>query len=388
MECGHGEYSEDRSSRWHLLSITRPLPKYFSVPLPMMQEDDADRVNQSVNCNCKLITVTTLIKERQHLTVCVTHKRVYKICNKITMGTYNNGCIDEIEMLPVEPKLRPRILLRNRRRAEVQQSQPISILCLSRSPLPVLIVIVMCSITLTIEGFTPTSSRRWGYRRPSAAATTPTNTGSVVLRADLTFQGDATSHIEFDAPIEHVQKWLTTPSASDLTLVGSKTASKRPNGLWDCQQPRIDFMGLNLQPYFTYNIHRQQPQTSTETATKVIVEVVDSRTEVLSRNRLNELVESLMARAKFTGKSVIQVKQGLRRTEGGHQHFCRLEIELTLRLHVPLSPFLPVPPGLNTLGSSLVKRTGSSRTEALLEDLKQSYVMWAADEDNAKQQQQ
>jgi hypothetical protein len=124
-------------------------------------------------------------------------------------------------------------------------------------------------------------------------------------------------------------------------------------------------MGLDLQPCFIYNVQRQS------TSAVVVVEVVDSRTDVLNDNgRAAQLVESLMGRAKSSGKSVIQAKAT------GSSH-CRLEIDLTLRLHVPLPPFVPIPPGLNSIGSTLVKRTGTSRTGKLLEDLKRSYLEWA-----------
>lgn len=210
-----------------------------------------------------------------------------------------------------------------------------------------------------IEGFEPARRRHNPCLRtlPSATATQ--------LTADLSFQGDARSYLEFDAPVKHVQEWLETPSASDLTLLGSTNAFQQPNGLWECQQPRIAFMGLDLQPCFIYDVQRQS------TSAVVVVEVVDSRTDVLNdKGRAAQLVESLMGRAKFSGKSVIQVKE----TVSSH---CRLEIDLTLRLHVPLPPFVPIPPGLNSIGSTLVKRTGSSRTGKLLEDLKRSYLEWA-----------
>jgi Protein of unknown function (DUF1997) len=198
-------------------------------------------------------------------------------------------------------------------------------------------------------------------------------TSSSQLSADLFFKGDARSYLEFDAPHEHVQEWLRTPSASDLILLGSTNASKQPNGLWECQQPRIAFMGLDLQPYFVYDLQRKL------TSTEVVVEVVDSKTNILnSNNRAAKLVKSFMERAKFSGKSIIQAM------ESTSQHKCRLEINLDLTLHVPLPPFVPIPPGLNAIGSTLVKRTGMSRTEKLLEDLKRSYLEWAGQETSSE----
>jgi hypothetical protein len=215
---------------------------------------------------------------------------------------------------------------------------------------------------MSMDGFLP-ARHRFG----------PSSTSSKQLRADLSFKGDARSYLEFDAPPGHVQKWLRTPDASDLTLLGSANASKQANGLWECQQPQIAFMGLDLQPYFVYDLQRRPSSTA------VVVEVVDSRTDILNgNNRAAKIVEAFMGRAKFSGKSTIQAMECTSR------HCCRLEIILDLTLHVPLPPFVPIPPGINAIGSTLVKRTGISRTEKLLEDLKRSYFEWAKRETSSE----
>ena len=217
-------------------------------------------------------------------------------------------------------------------------------------------------VPIAIDGFSP-ARRRFG----------PPSTSTKQLSADLSFKGDARSYVEFDAPPGHVQEWLRTPDASDLTLLGSANASRQANGLWECQQPQIAFMGLSLQPYFVYDLQRRP------TSTAVVVEVVDSRTDILNGNSpAAKVVESFMGRAKFSGKSIIQVM------ESTSHHRCRLEIILDLTLYVPLPPFVPIPPGLNAIGSTLVRRTGISRTEKILEDLKRSYFEWAEQETSSE----
>lgn len=186
------------------------------------------------------------------------------------------------------------------------------------------------------------------------------------LYGDISFKGDARSFLEFEAPPAQVMEWLTTPSASDLTLLGCKTATRQAgSGLWECLQPRIDFMGLDIQPCFYHDLQRK----STSSSSIVIVEVVDSKTNILNDSPANQVVASLMERAKFSGKSIISSRK-----VGATQS--RLDIDLTLNLHVPLPPLVLIPPGFNSIGSTLVKRTSTARTKKLLEDLKSSYLQW------------
>jgi hypothetical protein len=54
-----------------------------------------------------------------------------------------------------------------------------------------------------------------------------------------------------------------------------------------------------------------------------------------------------------------------------------LSAKLDLTLHVPLPRLLPLPPGFNTLGSNIIKRTCRSRLVSNLEELKEQYAQWA-----------
>lgn len=203
----------------------------------------------------------------------------------------------------------------------------------------------------------------------------PTTTTTTKLAAELNFSGDSTASLEFETgtSIESVQKWLDTPQASDVSLLGSDQVKQIGPDLWECLQPRIDFMGLDLQPSFTHRIGRKQGI--------VTVQVIDSRTDVLSNNNpANQIVASLMSRAKFSGKSVIRAKP---KTAASSSQTTTdpcgsiLQVDLTLTLNIPLPPFILLPPGFNSLGSAMVKRTGNSRTKKLLEELKSAYYKWA-----------
>jgi hypothetical protein len=203
--------------------------------------------------------------------------------------------------------------------------------------------------------------------------------------ADLKFSGDSRASLEFEVrSVDHVMEWLQTPSASDFQLLGTTDATlvHESDGLWDCPQPRIEFMGLDLQPTFVHKLHRQ-PNTV------IVVEVVDSRTDVLNPNNpANRAVGSLLGRAKFKGKSIIQAAAVSSTTDNIDIEACRLRVDLTLTLHVPLPPFVLIPPGFNSIGSTIVKRTGKSRTEQLLRDLKDAYFEWAEAEEQQQQQRQ
>eukprot|EP00429_Kryptoperidinium_foliaceum_P032127 CAMPEP_0176135512 /NCGR_PEP_ID=MMETSP0120_2-20121206/68748_1 /TAXON_ID=160619 /ORGANISM="Kryptoperidinium foliaceum, Strain CCMP 1326" /LENGTH=253 /DNA_ID=CAMNT_0017471229 /DNA_START=45 /DNA_END=806 /DNA_ORIENTATION=+ len=196
------------------------------------------------------------------------------------------------------------------------------------------------------------------------------------LFSKISFQGDTTAKLELDAPAHHVQKWLSTPSASDVHLLGSIDATQKDEGLWECLQPRIDFMGLDLQPVFVHRISRRESASRNTGSHLVEVQVIDSRTDILGTGNANQAVGSLMSKAKFSGQSRFRVQEH-RRTA------TVMEVDLKLGLHVPLPPFVLLPPGFNSIGSSIIKRTGRSRTEKLLRDLERAYFEWAAAESGA-----
>lgn len=215
----------------------------------------------------------------------------------------------------------------------------------------------------------PSKSKKSAEKTESASETkeTPKRRG-----AEIAFQGDSSASVEVDASAEEVTQWLMQPSQkTDQTLLGT-TEVKQLNPehdptVWECLQPRIDFLGLDLQPSFTNRLERKDG--------KVTVAVIDSKTEVLKGNAANKIVANLMGRSKFSGQSIIQAKQ---QQQQPAQDSCTLSVDLSLSLNVPLPPFLPLPPGFNSMGSAIVSRTGKSRTKKLLDDLKRDYEEWAS----------
>jgi hypothetical protein len=165
-------------------------------------------------------------------------------------------------------------------------------------------------------------------------------------------------------------------SDSDPYLLGTTDAEQRPDGLWDCRQPRVEFLGLDLVPIFVNNLQRQP------TATKVTI--VDARIEILKTTGASRVVASVMEKSKCVGNSIIRVvststgSSSSTTTSGDDEDrsSCQLSVDLTLTWQVFLPPFVLLPPGFNTLGSAIVRRTGASRTKKLLEDIKQAHQEW------------
>lgn len=180
------------------------------------------------------------------------------------------------------------------------------------------------------------------------------------LAGTISFQGDSSATLVLDANLESVQSFLQS-SQSDMYLLGTETYAQREDGLWDCQQPIVDFIGLSLQPVFVNRLDREPPST-------VTISIVDARTDIVKNpnSPANRVVANLMKTSKFVGKSRISVSSTKDRG-------CQLSIDLNLTLQIPLPPFLPLPPGFNKLGSAIVRTTGKSRTKKLLKDLQEAF---------------
>ena len=186
------------------------------------------------------------------------------------------------------------------------------------------------------------------------------------LNALISFKGDSSGVLNIDASLESVQDFLQSP-ASDLYLLGTDSGVKRNDGLWDCQQPIIDFLGITLQPVFVNRLDRQPDFVS--------VSIVDARTNILKNPQSlgNRAVSNLMSNSKFIGKSIISAKS-LPHTNDSPG--CQVELKLNLTLEIPLPTVmrLLLPPGFNSLGSAIVRKTGNSRTKKLLKDLEVAFL--------------
>lgn len=213
-----------------------------------------------------------------------------------------------------------------------------------------------------IASFAPTTL-------PTRGVILSSNSKTSCLYGTLSLAGDSSSKIQFDVdPTQRsFEEWLQS-SASDHGLLGARAAQQRPDGLWDCRQPRIAFFGLDLVPVFVNKIDR--------TPAAVIISIVQARTDIFEgkEGRVNQAVAAVMEKSTFVGKSVIKS-----RTIGKTYS---VSVDLSLTLQAPLPSFVLLPPGFNSIGSAIIQNTCRRRTSSFLEDLKKSYREWAREANN------
>ena len=195
---------------------------------------------------------------------------------------------------------------------------------------------------------------------------------NICLSATLDFTGDSSDTLQFevvDTSKPSFIDWLQS-SHSDAPLLGSSDIQLRPDGLWDCRQPRVAWFGVNLIPVFVNRIDRI-PLSGT-----AIVSIVQARTDILpddKKRRVNQVIASVMEQSTFVGKSVIQARQY------GDTSFT-VSVDLSLTLQVPLPPYLLLPPGFNMIGSSIIRNTCRTRTKIFLQSLVRAYQSWDGNE--------
>jgi hypothetical protein len=103
----------------------------------------------------------------------------------------------------------------------------------------------------------------------------------------------------------------------------------------------------------------------------VVVSIIDARTEVGTEvkqgGRLGNVLASAMQRSTFAGRNAITWREhSVASDTAGGARSCDLEGNLKLTLTITLPPFLPLPLGFNTIGSKIVERTRTFKTELML----------------------
>ncbi|KAG7350627.1 DUF1997 domain containing protein [Nitzschia inconspicua] len=192
------------------------------------------------------------------------------------------------------------------------------------------------------------------------------------LSGTLSWSGDANASIDLEEEAISnerglsIRDWLDDPNASNRALLGSDDVEERPNGAMLCRQPTVDFFGMALRPVFLNKISRTKSGSATVT-------ILDAQTEVdgagggRTSNIAGNALRNIMQDSKFQGRSIIQ-------THGENDN--KLSVDLSLTLNVALPPFLLLPPGFNSMGSAIIRRTGQSRCKKLLRDLQRDYQDW------------
>lgn len=229
-----------------------------------------------------------------------------------------------------------------------------------------------------------------GWRASKIKSPRQNSSSSSELSATISFSGDASCKLVMEnASVESVSEFLQSPD-SDIYLLGTsnaelaegheertkrdKSKNKRNSQLWECRQPVVDFIGLKLQPVFVYKVLRIAPG-------HVQVSIVDARTNILeaSRNPAKQAIKSMLESSTFEGESVFTVhppdapRDDSTTSKKKMTENCVLSMELRLTLLISLPPFMPLPPGFNSLGGAIVRRTGKARTKQLLDQLQEAY---------------
>jgi len=246
---------------------------------------------------------------------------------------------------------------------------------------PVAFALLCCASAFVASAFTPYSvpSTSGGCRR----------SGRTRLFGTIRFVGDANARfdtppialIDEDDDLETSLTDFFAASASDPVLLGTKENAKgisqcsrmgeegEKGQLWECRQASVGWFGMTLQPVFVNRIQKD-PDNG-----KVVITIEDARTEVDSGGRLGNTLASAMRRSKFEGRTAISWKD---KSSIGEQCYA-LEGSLKLTLSINLPPFLPLPPGFNSIGSRIVERTCRERLKQNLSDISDAYLQWVAE---------
>mmetsp|Transcript_20327 Transcript_20327/g.24907 ORF Transcript_20327/g.24907 Transcript_20327/m.24907 type:complete len:248 (+) Transcript_20327:55-798(+) len=182
------------------------------------------------------------------------------------------------------------------------------------------------------------------------------------------FTGDSTSEIFVPFPENSkssltLSKWISTVSESNQLILGTPDTVLRRDGLWDCHFAPVEWFGFDLTPIFVNKIDRDSK------VEKLKVSIVDARTEINGSS--SGIIGSIMKQANFNGGNVL-VWNKVSNRKGW-----KLSADLSLTLSIPLPPLLPLPPGFNRIGSTIVQRTCENRVENNLRDIRDAYVTWS-----------
>jgi len=179
--------------------------------------------------------------------------------------------------------------------------------------------------------------------------------------------------------------WLSSTEATEFFL-GTSNYKKRSDdddddythdnkthdGLWDTVQPPVDWFGLTLSPVFVIQLSHSEG--------RLVTNIREARSDVLSGkdSPTGRLVSRLMNKSTFQGGNTVTWKT--KNSDHHHHHNnsgWTLTLSVSLTLIIDLPPFLPVPPGFNSIGSRIIKSTCRKRLDQLAIDMRDAYLEWA-----------
>mmetsp|Transcript_25445 Transcript_25445/g.61169 ORF Transcript_25445/g.61169 Transcript_25445/m.61169 type:complete len:254 (+) Transcript_25445:70-831(+) len=234
-------------------------------------------------------------------------------------------------------------------------------------------------------------------RISGASSFVPSKTGNPrrthPLFGTIRFVGNASARLETppvtatgDRDDDRTLSKFIASSASNPVLLGAKEDSKgaisqceridsdddeSAGELWECKQAGVGWFGMTIVPIFVNRIEKNLPGGD------LVISIIDAKTEVQSGGRVGNTLASAMKRSKFEGRNAVAWKeQNDGSTNDGAQSYV-LNGDLKLTLTITLPPFLPIPPGFNTIGSKIVERTCKERLQQNLRDISNAYLIWA-----------
>lgn len=151
----------------------------------------------------------------------------------------------------------------------------------------------------------------------------------------------------------------------------TKLQSNQQESTWECRQSSIDWFGMTLIPIFTNVIERSEASSSNSDGL-VVISIIDAKTQVENGGKLGSALASAMKRSVFEGRNMVFWKE---QQEDELSYKLVGDIELSLTINLP--PFMPLPPGFNTIGSRIVERTCKERLRQNLRDVSDAYHYWA-----------
>lgn len=204
-------------------------------------------------------------------------------------------------------------------------------------------------------------------------------------QADLTATIPPTLHGDYVSSNRTLSTFLSS-SESDAILLGmkqgdggvarvTKVQTDQQASTWECRQSSIEWFGMTLIPIFTNVIERSEALDKRSDGS-VIISIIDAQTQVENGGKIGSALASAMRRSIFEGRNIVFWKE---QEQDDLSYKLMGDIELNLTINLP--PFMPLPPGFNTIGSRIVERTCRERLRQNLRDVSDAYHHWANSQD-------
>jgi hypothetical protein len=169
---------------------------------------------------------------------------------------------------------------------------------------------------------------------------------------------------------QNLPKWLKS-NHSHVHLLGSSQVSRSKDGMYKSVLPSLSWFGMELIPTFFQRITFKE-YNDDDDSLAVNVSIEDSQVSILGKGEEDfessngGLIEKIMAKCSFRGGNEIRCSPIGDDWE--------LSSQLTLKLEVPLtSRLIILPPGMNSIGSRIVRKETEKKVKENLTQLVKEY---------------